>query len=247
MLLAPGALQIVEALPPLRLAEPVEGLDATDALPPLLRPGVLTDLDGYAAWEQACVATFARADLGYHDAIDVIADATSTIREWRPGTETLSERVHAAFRDARAGSGADPHAHSRAIETVTAFCAARVAEEIVRDHQLHATALGEERWLEQIGPAFDAAIKNYLAARVFANWIAYQGRGLRSIVEWLRTCAALVRHHLTARVADGQAGTARAEADFVGAVRAADSFLLHVADTQVFARRFAHLEGPDPR
>ena len=37
-------------------------------------------------------------------------------------------------------------------------------------------------------------MKNYLAARVFANWIAYQGRGLRSIVEWLRTCAAIVRH-----------------------------------------------------
>jgi Fe-S-cluster containining protein len=210
MLLARDPLQVVEAHPPLRLAEPVEGLDATDALPPLVRPGVLSDLEGYGAWEQACVATFARADLCYQDALDLVAAATENIRNWRPGSGALSERVHTAFRDARPEMGADADAQSRAID-----------------------------------PRFDVAMKNYLAARVFANWIAYQGRGLRSIVEWLRTCAALVRHHISRRALD--TGSAPDTADFVEALRMSDLLLLHAVDTQAIAWRVAALEGPDPR
>ena len=43
-------------------------------------------------------------------------------------------------------------------------------------------------------------MKNYLASRVFTNWIAYQGRGLPvEYVEWLRTCAAIVAAHPTVR------------------------------------------------
>jgi Fe-S-cluster containining protein len=249
MLLAPVTLRIVEAHPPLRLPEPVEGLDAAGALPPLLRPGVLCDLEGYDAWERECVATFARGDLGWQDALDLVAAATEQARTWRPGERTLSEEVHEAFRDARPEAGADAHAHARAMDAVSALSAGRVAGDI---HHRPADPRFEEIWLERVGPGFgrfDAAMKNYLASRVFANWIAYQGRGLRCVVEWLRVCAAVVRQHLCARVAGLPAGAAAmaAEYDFVEAVRAADLFLLHVADTQAFARRFAGREGPDPR
>ena len=41
----------------------LEGLDAREALPPLLRPGMLTDLEGYDAWERAAIALLARNDL----------------------------------------------------------------------------------------------------------------------------------------------------------------------------------------
>ncbi len=259
MLLARDALQLVEAHPPLRLPDPIEGLDATDALPPLVRPGVLTDLEGYSAWEQACVATFARADLCYQDALDLVAAATENIRDWRPGSSTLSERVHTAFRDARPEMGTDAHAQSRTIDTILGLCAGRAAEDSVtgdsaRVRQLQKTARLEEiarceaTWQERVAPAFprfDVAMKNYLAARAFANWIAYQGRGLRSIVEWLRTCAALVRHHTSRRALES--GSAPDPADFVEAVRMSDLLLLHVIDTQAFAWRVAPLEGPDPR
>jgi Fe-S-cluster containining protein len=251
MLLARDPLQLVEAHPPLRLAEPVEGLDATDALPPLVRPGVLCDLEGYGAWEQACVATFARADLCYQDALDLVAAATEDIRNWRPGSGALSKRVHTAFRDARPEMGADAHAQSRAIETLRALTAGNDLAHVERF---------EEAWQELIPfapPRFDVAMKNYLAARVFANWIAYQGRGLRSIVEWLRTGAAIVRHQMIRRTLEfhagapdtgaGGAGLALDPGDFVEAFRMADLLLLHVVDTQAFAWRVAPLEGPDPR
>jgi hypothetical protein len=248
LLPARDALQLVDALPPLRLSGPVEGMDATDALPPLVRPGMLSDLDGYGAWEQACVATFARTDLSYQAALDLVAAATEDVRGWRPGAVTLSERVQAAFRDARPEAGADAGAHARAIETVAALCSGRVPEDVIRDYPADETARLEEAWQQRVAPAFprfDVAMKNYLAARVFANWIAYQGRGLRSIVEWLRTCAALVRHQTVVRARDG--GSAPDTADFLEAVRMADLLLLHVIDTQAFAWRFARLEGPDPR
>lgn len=254
LLPARDPLQLVDAQPPLRLSEPVEGMDATDALPPLVRPGVLTDLDGYGAWEQACVATFARADLSSQGALDLVAAATEEIRGWRPGAVSLSERVHAAFRDARPEAGADAHAQSRAIETVAALCSGRVPDDVIRDYPSDETARQdvaarfEETWQQRVAPAFprfDVAMKNYLAARVFANWMAYQGRGLRSIVEWLRTCAALVRHHTVLRAR--AAGSAPDTADFLEAVRMADLLLLHVVDTQAVAWRFARLEGPDPR
>ena len=37
----------------------MEGLDATAVLPPLLRPNLLTDLEGYDTWEHRAIATLA--------------------------------------------------------------------------------------------------------------------------------------------------------------------------------------------
>ena len=61
-LLTPARSSIVDARPPLRLTSPMEGLDAWDALPPLLRPGLLCDMEGYDTWERAGVAVFAQPD-----------------------------------------------------------------------------------------------------------------------------------------------------------------------------------------
>ena len=54
----------------------LEGLDARDALPPLLRPGMLTDLDGYDAWEQRAIGVLARGDLTAEQALARIERAT---------------------------------------------------------------------------------------------------------------------------------------------------------------------------
>lgn len=242
MLLDADPLEIVEAAPPLRLQEPMEGLSALGALPPLVRPGVLSDLEGYAAWERACLMTFARPDLGSQDALDHVADATERVRSWRPGTCTLSEHVHTAFREARHERGADPRAHGRALRTLRSLSSGDA-----RDGLQDIDTLDDD-WRRLSGPSpeqFDRAMKNYLAARVFGNWIAYQGRGLRSIVEWLRTCAAAVRHHALRHALGLQSAPAGRE--LVEAFRISDLLLLHVIDTQTFARRAMALEGPEPR
>jgi hypothetical protein len=241
LLLADGGLETIEAKPPLDLPPPIEGLDARDALPPLVRPGLLCDLDGYQAWEQAGIATFARGDLTADQALRVIAAVTDVVRVWQPREETMVARVARAFHATRPEDGTNVASQTRAMEIVSALSAGRAADLAPIDRF-------EDRWTRYVADhfaPFERPMKNYLAARLFANWIAYQGLGLRSIVEWLRTCAAVVRHNLLDRVLES--GSIPVASDFIEAVRNADLLLLHVLDTAAFAKHVAPLEGPDPR
>ena len=84
-------------------------------------------------------------------------------------------------------------------------------------------------------------MKNYLAARLFANWIAYRSRGLRTIVEWLRTCHAVLRNEIALRcMTDRRAATVD---DAVAAASRADLLMVHTVDSARFARFFHEREG----
>lgn len=243
MLLSDDPLMLVEARPPLRLDEPIEGLDAVHELPPLVRPGLLCDLEGYAAWERGCLEILARTDLTYHQALDLIAAATDIVREWRPGAVGMVDQVAHAFHQRPVGcAAAAPDAHQRAIEPVAALSAAGIPGGFVPIDGF------EPLWAAHAaGPfeRFDRGMKNYLAARFFGTWMAYQGRGLRSTVAWLQTAAALVRHHFLKRV---MAAPAHPGADdFIEAVRMTDLLLLHVLDTAAFARHVAPIEASGSR
>ena len=241
LLLTTGGLRVVTARPPLELPPPVEGLDAVDALPPLVRPGLLCDVAGYRAWEEAGVATFARPDLTWQQALDVIAAATEIVRDRQARAVPLVELVPVAFERARATDGEDSGGHTRALEAIS-----RLSESGAGG--IEAIEGFDAMWRRHIGErglCFDRAMKNYLAARLFANWVAYQGRGLRTIVEWLRACAAVLRHTLLVRAM--KAGRAPEDDDFVEAVRSTDLLLLHTLDSAAFARHVIPIEGPDRR
>jgi len=83
-----------------------EGLDARAALPPLLAPDVLMDLDSYTAWEREAVCLFARDDWTADQALAALAAATATLSKWRPGAEPLLEAVTYAFDRHRSAPGA---------------------------------------------------------------------------------------------------------------------------------------------
>ena len=199
----PGALTVVEAPASLCLDEPLEGMDARDALPPLVRPGLLGDFTGYDAWERAALGVLDRADIGPERALALIAEATEDVRGWAPGSETLAERVTRAFAPARTAHP-DPQSDARRI---------------------------------------DAAIRHYLGARLFGNWIAYQGRGLRSIVAWLELALSTVHRELTRRELHRAEPTAD---EFVAAVGAADLYLLHSTDSDALGLTLAGVEGATP-
>jgi Fe-S-cluster containining protein len=242
MLVTERPVEIVSGGGSLMLDEPVEGLDATGALPPLVRPGVLSDLEGYGAWERACLAVFARPELSVEEALEEVAGATERVRSWRPADGSLHATVMAAFADAHAPHDRDAAAHDRIMNTIRPLCAgaARDAIEPIADF--------ERQWQRLAEPSmalFDLPLKNYLAARLFGNWIAYQGRGLRSVVEWLRTCAAAVRQYVLRAALS--TNTSPTRADLLHAIRMADLLLLHGIDTAAFARQAMTLEGPDPR
>jgi hypothetical protein len=237
MLLAGGAVSIVEARPPLRLESEMEGLDARNALPPVLRPGLLCDVEGYDTWERAGLATFARTDCRYATCLADFAAATEVIRRWKPGTCTLSNGVLAAFADQSADASIG-WSHDRAMQRVARLTAGSAGDDLTSIPHF------EDQWNERAGANeidwFDLAMKNYLAARLFGNWVAYQGQGLRSIVEWLRTCASVVRHFVWQRLS--ASGLQLDHSMFIESVRSADLLLLHVLDSGSFARDIASLE-----
>ena len=210
---------VVDARVPLMVAEPIEGLDARAELPPLLRPDVLTDLAGYEAWEREVIRTFAEAT-DPRRALDTIAAATEGLRTWEPSGDNLCDRVETAFRsaDPRPAPFTD---HLQLLSRLTT--ALDVPPDIARQW----TAIAPE-------PGSDGlrTIAAYLAARAFANWIAYQGQGLRTIVAWLRTCYDVVRVHAVS-AAHGRSLT---NAKLLEAIRLTDLLMLHTIDSADFAR-----------
>ena len=136
---------IVDAPPALTDVGPLDGLDAREAWPPLLRPGVMMDLESYAAWERFGIELMTRDNIAPRAGLDALAAATGRIATWSPhGTAPLHDAVRDAF--------AAPPPSTAALE------------------------------------AYEPALKRWLAARLFGNWIAYQGDGLQAIVRYLHGC-----------------------------------------------------------
>jgi Fe-S-cluster containining protein len=75
----------------------LDGLDARDAWPPLLRPGVLMDLESYGVWERLAIALLTRPGIAPLVSLDALRDTTDRIAGWTPGSTELLFAVHDAF------------------------------------------------------------------------------------------------------------------------------------------------------
>jgi hypothetical protein len=230
---ATGAARAVNATAPLALSEPLEGLDARDALPPLIRPDMLSDMDGYEAWEQSAIDVLA-ASAHAGPALDTIERVTERVRRWTPRDGELRRFVRACFGNAGAGSGR----RRKPMEL-----------EIVRtlysgDVRLHGRPDLDDVW-RQAAPDdrsdLHRAIGNYVAARFFGNWVAHQGRGLRSVVAWARACHDVLRAIATAD-RDVRDGALTAD-ELLHAIRLADLVMLHSIDSHEFAGSFSPREA----
>jgi hypothetical protein len=222
--------RIVDAPDGLALAEPIEGLDARAALPPLLCPGMLMDPEGYGAWEAGAVETFAECS-DVDTALLRIASATELVRLWTPQNGRLSDAVRAAYRQARI---ADHRYVAAAFD---------LARRLMGPHPLmqappDAPAIWE-RVMESTGSVMQRALARYLAASTFGNWMAYRGQGLRTVVYWLRACHDVVRLQIVRQFATGS-GNPRDR--LTEAFRMADLLLVHTIDSAEFGRRAAAIE-----
>jgi hypothetical protein len=211
---------IVDAPPGLVVDEPVEGLDARHALPPLIRPGMLTDPDGYEAWEAACVAALARQG-NAASALSVISVATEALRAWTPSAGPLVDVVGRAFAMAERTSSRGTCRYAQAGGEIVAILAGSALP--VAETSRQRLSADDER-----------TVATYLAARAFGNWLCYQGRGLRTIIAWLHACNEIVRAFA--------ASQASAKIDIVEAIRSSDFLMLHTIDSQAFADAAINLE-----
>jgi len=135
-------LAIVENSPAFSPTLAYEGLDARSVLPPLLRPGLLWDLEGYGAWEEQAVTLLGQADLLPESALAQLGLIAAHIEEWTPGTDSLSEHVVRAFRAPREDGALtqEPLSWGRQGRIVNRYLAARLFASWVpyRSHRLTA-------------------------------------------------------------------------------------------------------------
>ena len=232
LLLQDGPVAVVDAHAPLALEEPIEGLDARDVLPPLVRPGMLADMDGYDAWEAAVIATF----VGAPDAASAFArieSATSRIRRWTPGSGPMRLLVADTF--ARADDPPGTPLLSDAFTLISELTGPHPLMEVPPDFVA--------RW-QQVFDGLDdrrhRSIGRYLAASTFANWIAYRGLGLRSIVAWLRACYDVLRVQMTRALPPGSGGLD--ERAHLEAIRMTDYIMVHTVDSLAFGREALRFE-----
>jgi hypothetical protein len=77
----------------------------------------------------------------------------------------------------------------------------------------------------------DLVLRKYLASRLIAAWITFQGNGLRSVGRYLRLCLDTVLLFESARAAQESEASRWKEA-----IRSADLWLLHYCDPELLAQ-----------
>jgi hypothetical protein len=228
------AFEIVEAPSSLTLAGHAEGLDARDVLPPLLRPGMLTDHDGYDAWERRAIGVLARDDLTAARALDIIRVATLAVQAWRPGPMSLRATVHREFDIAstrKPDKDLDDHAQGATNELDVARV--QLAVDSVPPGLPRPSIFAG--FVGFMSGEFDGVVRAYLAARLFGNWVAYHGQGLHAIVEYLQVALAVVK--MEAFRQHASAAPTSPWQTVNEAIRNADLLLVHLADAKSLSRR----------
>jgi len=193
-------IEIVED-PPAFPAADYEGLVVTsDDWPPLLRPDCLADAQSYAAWERHMVARCADESRSPESVIATLERDARIVRAVSPATSeavvNAIGQLPVAALDASVPEALDSslvHYH----EVLKAVPDEWRPEADTRDLTDSYRRYVADRWA-----GFDAPLRRYLAAKAFASWTAYQGRGFLTIVRGLEAALAMVRVEAARRCRD---------------------------------------------
>ncbi|OFW04454.1 MAG: hypothetical protein A3I61_11605 [Acidobacteria bacterium RIFCSPLOWO2_02_FULL_68_18] len=218
-----------------------EGLDVTaDEWPPLLHPRMLMDLDGYSAWERHMVARSADEPLSPESVVATLDRDARLLRQYRPGSGSLAEAV--GRLPAGAVAAVPPVSLSASLERYGEAMGA-----VPDDLRPQPDEAGlEEAYADGVLPEWGrwtGPLNRYLAAKAFASWTAYQGRGVLTIVRGLDAALSLVRVEASRQCRDlGR----RLDAELVcEAFGQADYLLNHLAAGADLAAAWSQVEDRD--
>ena len=209
-----------------------------DAWPPLLHPHMLMDDAGYSAWERHMVSRCADEALSPEAVVATLERDARVLRSYTPGAGSLIDAVAALPTDAVTAPRHDALGPSLALFTevmraVPDDMKPEPDEERLADVYVRAVAPEWTRW--------DAPLKRYLAAKAFASWTAYQGRGLLTVVRGLEAALALVRVESARQCRDHERPL---DADLLKeAIRETDFALNHLAAGDELAEGWSRAEG----
>ena len=230
-------LAIVENPPSFPPAD-YDGLTVTvDDLPPLLRPDVLMDAEGYTAWERHMVAVCAAAESAEGALATLVRDA-SVLRAWTGGGDPLHAAVARLPQD-RVPAAAPPATLESSVRAY-AEAMACVPDDLKPEPDEDRLDEAYARFVRGPWSGFSRVLRNYVAAKAFASWTAYQGRGVASIVRGLDAALALVRVEAARQCRDAGAPL---DADRLKeAIRQADFVLNHLAAGDALAEAWSSAE-----
>lgn len=191
MLFGPdGPIEIVEspqAFPP----ADYEGLSVDEeAWPPLLHPHMLMDLEGYSAWERHMVDRCNQTGLSPEQVLGTLWRDARALRTFRPDDGPLTAavgRLPLAVVDAPA------HVTLEASLRLHAEVLLAVPDDVRPEADTDGLETAFARGVVPEWAAWHLPLRRYLAAKAFANWTAYQGRGLLTVVRGLEAALAFVR------------------------------------------------------
>jgi hypothetical protein len=208
-----------------------EGLDATRAWPPLLRPGVLSDHESFGVWEQFLVTTLGSTGQSLDGALSRIADVGEQIRRWTPREGPLLEWTEGAVstRSVPVTGACGRYVRFTGGDAFTA-AAASVPAGLARPLLPRGCAETDAELVASAWQQLSPLLLRYLGARAFASWTAYQSRGIRTQVAELFMTAAVLRVECVR--ACQKAHRTLARDTLHEAVRAADLLLVHLADRE---------------
>ena len=208
-----------------------------DDLPPLLTPRVLMDLDGYTAWEQHMVVRFSDVTRRPSSIIATLYRDAHDLARWRPGSITLADAVQRLPVEY-----VDVSEETRVAESLERFSdvIAAVPDDLKPQPDEHGLVEAMASFVQPMWERFHAPVNRYLAAKAFASWTAYQGRGVRTIVRGLDAALALVRVESSRQCRNAQRVLDRDL--LVEAIRQADFLLNHLAVGEDLATAWSSAE-----
>ena len=168
-----------------------EGLIVTGSdLPPLLTPTMLMDSPGYSAWERHMVGRCSEVGSRPEDVLATLQRDARLLRTWKPGRVTLVDAV----RDL-------PSSLERAERPGCLDASLQLYSQVMRAVPDDLRPQPDEggldtvfaRYVDPVWSTFCAPLTRFLAAKAFASWTAYQGRGVLTIVRGLEAALAVVR------------------------------------------------------
>lgn len=214
-----------------------EGLTVhADAWPPLLHPRMLMDLDAYSAWERHMVQRCAERGSPESIIATLRRDARA-LRRWSPGTTSLIEAIEALPRDR-----VDAAPHGVLDESLLLFQEAieAVPDDLKPAPDEDQLDVAFERWVRPEWEGWSRPINRFIAAKAFASWTAYQGRGLLSIVRGLEAAVGILRVEAARECRNAR--RALDEDLLREAFRGADFVLNHLATGEDLAENWSRAE-----
>jgi len=208
-----------------------EGLDAREAWPPLLRPGVLLGWDGFVLWQQEAVRLLLRQDLSVEVAVAALSARSERAADWTAADGALLEGLRGAASRVEHPS-VIPFSFATAMEAWNNV-AGTIPERLRRSPSpLGPGPAPEPGWeaaharlVMPAWPGFAAPVRRFLAAKAFASWTALQGEGLVAWSRTVETALAVLHVEATRQCLDAPLDRAA----LLEAFRHADLLLMHLS------------------